>query len=161
MTRNTTRMSGRASVVMTIAAVVALTFAAQACGDLDADQGQSGPGESFQCGRMSLYQNQHMTCSNMDAVGDGACYCFMGYAWNGQACVGVNGCQCKGADCGKLAKTLKECEAAHKACASHTDEEPDKPLLHLSRDEREGHQAHQEKDQEPCHAIEQDRPDGG
>lgn len=59
-------------------------------------------------------------CSPMDAQGVGPCALFLGYSWNGKQCVGIGGCNCEGADCGKVFKTSVDCEASYKACLAPT-----------------------------------------
>jgi hypothetical protein len=59
-------------------------------------------------------------CAAQDArSGDTACALFLGYAWDGADCVGVN-CTCVGADCGDLFETYGGCLAAHAACLPPT-----------------------------------------
>lgn len=57
------------------------------------------------------------SCERMDATGDGLCDAFFGYAWDGSACVGISGCSCVGADCGRLYHSPDVCDAAHTGCA--------------------------------------------
>jgi hypothetical protein len=56
------------------------------------------------------------SCDPMDAGGVGMCEMFMGYKWNGTSCVGLSGCSCAGADCGKLVLDKASCEQAHEQC---------------------------------------------
>lgn len=55
-------------------------------------------------------------CTPQDAEGVGACDLFLGYTWDGQRCVGISGCSCKGADCDKLYEDLGACRKAHAHC---------------------------------------------
>ncbi len=53
-------------------------------------------------------------CEPMDAVGEGPCDEFFGWAYQGgsddqEACVGVGGCDCIGDDCGRLYQDLDTC----------------------------------------------------
>ncbi|MEO0323097.1 MAG: Kazal-type serine protease inhibitor [Myxococcota bacterium] len=64
-------------------------------------------------------------CAPMDARGEGLCDAFFGYAWNGRACVGISGCSCVGADCGRLFSSTRDCELAYDECTDTTD--PDDP----------------------------------
>jgi len=82
----------------------------------ECESAHSACGQTFECGSADLYSLTHDSCDSMDAVGDGACFCFLGFAWNGAGCVDVNGCQCDGADCDKLSMSLEECESAHSSC---------------------------------------------
>jgi hypothetical protein len=54
-------------------------------------------------------------CEPLDARGVGDCEAVLGYAWNGRECLAVVGCECEGADCGRLA-SLEECLAVHRGC---------------------------------------------
>ena len=54
-------------------------------------------------------------CDQQDAVGTGPCDAFFGHAWNGQQCVGISGCGCKGSDCDKLVE-LAVCQKVHANC---------------------------------------------
>jgi hypothetical protein len=60
--------------------------------------------------------NLHAKCAPMDAKGQGACFCFIGYAWNGTACVEIGGCECAGADCKDMFEDKNVCDAAHEHC---------------------------------------------
>ena len=108
--------------VMGIILAGVLAFGTVACGTADEPASGKPPGpagvktDHLQCGSAELYSLTHDGCGGMDAVGDGACFCFLGYAWNGAACVGVNGCECQGTDCDKLSQSLEECQAAHTTC---------------------------------------------
>ncbi|MBL8601465.1 MAG: hypothetical protein JNK72_06030 [Myxococcales bacterium] len=55
-------------------------------------------------------------CAPQDARGEGLCPAFFGYAWRGQRCEGVGGCNCEGAHCDRLAQTPEACEMAHAQC---------------------------------------------
>jgi hypothetical protein len=55
-------------------------------------------------------------CTPMDAAGEGQCFIFFGYAWNGEACVSIGGCSCKGAHCPHLFADRRECERQYQAC---------------------------------------------
>ncbi|MDW8363392.1 MAG: Kazal-type serine protease inhibitor domain-containing protein [Myxococcales bacterium] len=66
-------------------------------------------------------------CAPMDARGMGACRLLLGIAWNGSRCVTVTGCECVGADCSRLYRTLDECERAHASCGSAGECSPDGP----------------------------------
>jgi hypothetical protein len=57
-----------------------------------------------------------MDASDSHDPATGPCDCFLGYAWNGEACVGLGDCACAGDDCDKLTQTQQECETAHAAC---------------------------------------------
>ncbi|MBI5537157.1 MAG: hypothetical protein HY898_30825 [Deltaproteobacteria bacterium] len=78
------------------------------------------PAPSFKCGSVSLFEKVHGACEAMDAAATGEngshCNCMMGFAWNGKECVGLGDCQCTGADCDKLTKTIEECQQKHAAC---------------------------------------------
>lgn len=70
----------------------------------------------LECGAAALHAALHDGCEAMDAVGDGNCFCAMGFAWDGDACVMLGGCECVGADCDSLTETEEECLAAHESC---------------------------------------------
>lgn len=57
-----------------------------------------------------------VTCAAMDARGEGLCDLFLGFAWNGNTCVGQSGCRCVGADCARLFRDPMSCVAAYRAC---------------------------------------------
>ena len=63
-------------------------------------------------------------CAPMDARGEGFCDAFFGYAWNGRMCVGISGCECRGADCRSLYRSPRDCELAYDDCTDTTDPEP-------------------------------------
>jgi hypothetical protein len=77
---------------------------------------------SLECGSAQLFSLKHDTCGPMNAKAvpdeNGSCFCFLGYAWNGTACVGLADCACEGDDCDKLTETEEACEQAHAACAN-------------------------------------------
>jgi hypothetical protein len=60
-------------------------------------------------------------CDPMQATGVGACAMFMGYTWNGKACVGVSGCSCAGIDCDFLFDDPGQCEDAYGDCTAPYD----------------------------------------
>lgn len=73
--------------------------------------------EPLECGDDALYSQTHDSCEAMDAVGQGACYCAMGFAWNGSECFSLSGsCECVGEDCDSIYVTEEECVAAHESC---------------------------------------------
>ena len=55
-------------------------------------------------------------CAPQDARGEGACDLFLGYAWNGTMCAGLNGCRCVGVDCAALSRDPDACRVAHLPC---------------------------------------------
>ncbi|RLB65409.1 MAG: hypothetical protein DRI90_02105 [Deltaproteobacteria bacterium] len=96
-----------------------LTETIEACEAAHSECGSSPQGLS--CGDPQLYLAPHTICDPMDAAAapdeNGAgCFCMLGYAWDGNECVGLGDCQCLGADCDKLTQTMEECEAAHTIC---------------------------------------------
>lgn len=56
-------------------------------------------------------------CVAQDAQGVGACAAFFGYAFDGNACVGLSGCSCQGGDCDKTFQTAEACQQAYGTCA--------------------------------------------
>lgn len=58
-------------------------------------------------------------CRSLDAQGDGACRAIVGYAFDGDRCVELTGCECVGADCDLVFNSPAECQIA---C-----EQPDTP----------------------------------
>jgi hypothetical protein len=71
----------------------------------------------FGCGSEALYAHPHAECAAMDAEAIDPCFCMLGYAWDGSACVMLGGCECVGADCDKLFETVEACDAAHASCS--------------------------------------------
>lgn len=57
-------------------------------------------------------------CDPDQAVGEGGCDLFHGWAWNGAECVGVSGCSCRGADCDALPDDMDVCVREHAGCSS-------------------------------------------
>ncbi len=62
------------------------------------------------------------TCEPMDAVGDGMCDEFHGWAYIGgetadEACVGISGCECVGDDCPELIDEYDDCTQRHQLCS--------------------------------------------
>ncbi|NVB42931.1 hypothetical protein G6O69_34235 [Pseudenhygromyxa sp. WMMC2535] len=57
-----------------------------------------------------------LDCDVDDAVGEGACDQFFGWAWDGLGCVGVSGCECVGADCDTLPLEFDTCVVDHELC---------------------------------------------
>ena len=55
-------------------------------------------------------------CAPMDATGVGACAAFFGYAWNGESCTGISGCDCEGADCPFTFDSPEACEKTYAEC---------------------------------------------
>ncbi len=55
-------------------------------------------------------------CASQDARGDGLCDLFLGVYWMSNRCVGVSGCRCAGADCGRQYMSFVACEEAHAVC---------------------------------------------
>jgi len=47
----------------------------------------------------------------------GHCNNFVGYTWNGSACVVQNGCLCEGASCPGVYADLSACQTAFRMCA--------------------------------------------
>ncbi len=75
------------------------------------------------CDDAKRFESVHESCLPMEAEavhdGEAACHCFLGYAWDGTACVSLADCSCQGADCDKLTMTRDECLAAHPSCPSN------------------------------------------
>ena len=59
------------------------------------------------------------SCAADDAQGVGMCDMFFGFAWDGNACVGVSGCSCEGSDCDTLTFDKGACEKAHSKCETN------------------------------------------
>ncbi|MEZ4390527.1 MAG: hypothetical protein R3A48_05480 [Polyangiales bacterium] len=55
-------------------------------------------------------------CAPVQAMGEGGCERFLGYAWNGTDCVGLSGCRCVGPGCDQLAPDREACLFAHLLC---------------------------------------------
>lgn len=58
------------------------------------------------------------SCTAQDARGEGDCEIARGWAWNGNACLRVSGCECIGADCGSLFPSEASCTARYAHCPS-------------------------------------------
>lgn len=56
------------------------------------------------------------TCDPMQAHGRGECEAELGVRFNGAYCEGVSGCECVGADCGRLYRSMDECQGYHGSC---------------------------------------------
>jgi hypothetical protein len=55
-------------------------------------------------------------CAAQDAVGQGACDAFFGWAWDGSQCQALSGCSCVGADCWATYDDMDSCQSAYQAC---------------------------------------------
>ena len=56
-------------------------------------------------------------CEPWDAAGEGACKMILGYAYDGDECVQLSGCECVGDDCDLVTSTKEECqEVIKEAC---------------------------------------------
>jgi len=55
-------------------------------------------------------------CEPMDAKPEGLCEAILGWAWDGQRCQQLVGCNCVGTDCGKLYASGTNCLADHESC---------------------------------------------
>lgn len=55
----------------------------------------------------------------------GACHNFVGYTWNGRACVSQAGCLCEGDGCPGVYQDLPSCNRDHVVC--FTDSATDAP----------------------------------
>ena len=96
-----------------------LTQSIEECEQAHASCTPSPP--QLHCGASELYSLSHNQCDAMDAkaVPDdngSSCFCFLGFAWDGNACVELADCACEGADCSKLTQSQAECEQAHAGC---------------------------------------------
>ena len=60
-------------------------------------------------------------CQADDAQGVGNCAMLIGYAWNGETCVGIGGCSCVGDDCDSLPQDLTTCLKNHAQCKAPQD----------------------------------------
>lgn len=60
-------------------------------------------------------------CAAMDARGRGLCDAELGYAWNGESCVSISGCNCAGVDCDALFASPGACSAAYASCSGTDD----------------------------------------
>ncbi|MGE0784567.1 MAG: hypothetical protein AB7S26_02690 [Sandaracinaceae bacterium] len=56
------------------------------------------------------------TCDPQRAEGVGDCRALFGWAWSGDACFAISGCECSGADCAALYATPEACAADHVDC---------------------------------------------
>lgn len=55
-------------------------------------------------------------CGSMSAEGVGSCRQRFGFRWTGTTCESVDGCTCRGQDCGELFSDVIECLSAHALC---------------------------------------------
>ena len=60
-------------------------------------------------------------CAAQNAIGQGECFGFFGFKWNGITCTQVTGCSCVGSDCGKLFADGNTCLKAHDTCPQLLD----------------------------------------
>jgi hypothetical protein len=93
----------------------------EACLETHASCSSAGSLSPLACNDPGLFAGTHDACAPMDAAAApdpelGSCFCFLGYAWDGSACVALNDCFCEGQDCDKLTQTQQDCETAHAAC---------------------------------------------
>ena len=65
-------------------------------------------------------------CAVSDAEGEGECLAILGYAFDGQECVKIGGCECFGEDCDRFA-SLEECQRTTGDCDG-TCGDPDAPI---------------------------------
>jgi hypothetical protein len=56
------------------------------------------------------------TCQAQDIAGEGACRAELGWAFDGQSCAGVYGCECDGDDCDDIFDDQASCQAAYGEC---------------------------------------------
>lgn len=110
--------------------------------DASADAGPSCPDESDgydyvsrdldECARIFIacddgqtpFQNQcgcgcvkdAAACQAQDIAGEGNCRMQLGWAFDGQRCVGVYGCDCEGDDCDDIFDDRTSCQAAYGEC---------------------------------------------
>jgi len=56
-------------------------------------------------------------CAPMDARGVGDCLTQPGFIWDGQRCVTIGGCRCRGKNCDRVFGSAAECAAAYADCA--------------------------------------------
>jgi hypothetical protein len=78
-------------------------------------QGTGGGGQTVVACN-GTFDAKHEVCEPMDAKGQGACFCLVGYAWNGITCTEITGCECVGDDCPHLFKDQQACKSAHTSC---------------------------------------------
>jgi hypothetical protein len=78
--------------------------------------GPAGSGFDFVASQFYLRLVPDETCAPMNASGVGPCDAFLGWTWDGAACVGVSGCSCEGTDCEDLHASFEECQKAHAGC---------------------------------------------
>jgi hypothetical protein len=92
----------------------------------DAEPATAADDSALACGNAALHTQTHDACTAMDAeaIPDpdlGSCFCMLGYAWDGSACVPLTDCFCQGEDCNKLTLSLEQCQAAHADCTEPVD----------------------------------------
>lgn len=119
-TANTHRLS-----LLTLAGVILLCGSLGGC--LEPTEEPADDDIVLECGDAALYSFDHDGCEAMDARGDGACFCALGFAWDGAGCEMVSGCECSGEDCDSLAESEEACLAAHEACSDDTSDDPPTP----------------------------------
>jgi len=56
------------------------------------------------------------SCAADDVQGVGMCAAILGFAWNGQSCVAIGGCDCVGSDCESLSMNPIDCLKEHTQC---------------------------------------------
>ena len=52
----------------------------------------------------------------MDAMAQGMCGAFFGYAYDGRTCAPLAGCACEGTECARTFTQRSDCEAAFEHC---------------------------------------------
>jgi hypothetical protein len=83
-----------------------------ACDGTTFEGSSSCPGRPYRAFGACPAADGGVACAAMDARGEGACDGYFGVAWNGADCVGLTGCRCVGADCGRAFRDRAACVAA-------------------------------------------------
>jgi hypothetical protein len=77
--------------------------------------GPAGRGKDFSAAEFYLRVSP---CAAEDARPAGTCTKFLGYKWDGAACVAISGCSCDGKACAGLPTTMAACKAEHVICTA-------------------------------------------
>lgn len=119
MTTPQTETNRTNTLVISFIALALTSVMALGCNEEEAEPETEEP-LILTCGAEALFSFDHIDCGAMDAEGDNACWCILGYAWTGEGCEMLTGCECSGEDCDSLTETEDECLAAHDACIDET-----------------------------------------
>ena len=85
------------------------------------------PGEACAFEGVAVCQPASFMCQPQDAKALGQCFHVLGYAFDGNQCVKLQGCTCKGSECVFISDSMSECEAIYSQCTEGTCPDPADP----------------------------------